>query len=83
MPCGLWGFENGASGDRSEGDAIVGGSAGREFAMEEHTIAIVGVPVGWAIARDGGRCRSSAKRDHCLALTTSRGKTHSGVVTGR
>jgi len=27
--------------------------------MEEPTIAIVGVPVGCAIARDGGRCRSS------------------------
>jgi hypothetical protein len=51
--------------------------------MEEHTIAIVGVPVGWAIARDGDRRRSSAKRDHCLALTTSRGKAHSGEGTRR
>jgi hypothetical protein len=30
--------------------------------MEEHTIAMVGVPVGCAIARDGDRRRSSAKR---------------------
>jgi len=51
--------------------------------MEEHTIAIVGVLVGWATVRDGDRSRSSAKRDHCLALTTSRGETHSGVVTRR
>jgi hypothetical protein len=51
--------------------------------MEEPTIAMVGVPVGWAIARDDGRCRLSAKRNHCLALTASIGEAHSGVVTRR